>query len=109
MAKEFGLTYTDVMNYWKARGNLVSGQVQKESVEQPHYQTPAKVTPGMFVYTDGLIYPEIIKGPNKGGCRQCQWFRCLGCLSPRDLFAVVQRFSAGKSNPENDRWSGSDQ
>ena len=62
LAKEFGLTYTDVMNYWQSQGKLFPGWAQNKTARTSQYQTPAKVTPGMFVYADGLIYPEIIKG-----------------------------------------------
>jgi len=35
---------------------------KRENVSVTQYETPYKVLPGMYVYADGLIYPEIIEG-----------------------------------------------
>ena len=71
---ELGFSCDDVVNYWKASGKFVSIQFQNETekipqspapeklIEVPQYQTPKVVTPGMFVYVDGLISSEIIEG-----------------------------------------------
>lgn len=76
LAKEFGLTYTDVMNYWQARGKLETKPLQNETV----YQTPEKIMPGMFVYVDGLISSEIIEG------RQIK--AVVGSVNGSDVLAV---------------------
>lgn len=71
---ELGFSYDDVVNYWKASGKFISIQFQNETekipqspapeklIEVPQHQTPKVVTPGMFVYVDGLISSEIIEG-----------------------------------------------
>ena len=83
LAKEFGLTYADVMNYWQACGKLETKPLQNETEEASQYQTPEKIMPGMFVYTDGLIYPEIIKG------RQIK--AVVGYVDGPDVLAVCLR------------------
>ena len=55
----------------------------KKTPKAQQYQTPAKVTPGMFVYVDGLIYPEIIKG------RQIK--AVVGSVNGSDVLAVCLR------------------
>ena len=42
--------------------SLFVGKFKNKIAKMFQYQTPKKVTPGMFVYTDGLIYPKIIEG-----------------------------------------------
>ena len=71
---EMGFSCDDVVNYWQAQGKLVAESAQNKTEKMPQssapkktskaqqYQTPKVVTPGMFVYADGLIYPEIIEG-----------------------------------------------
>ena len=84
LAKEFGLTYTDVMNYWQARGKLEAKQSQSlipaGTEEASQDQNSAKVTPGMFVYVDGLISSEIIEG------RQIK--AVVGSVNGSDVLAV---------------------
>lgn len=63
---ELGFSCDDVVNYWKASGKLEAKQSQSlipaGTEEASQDQNSAKVTPGMFVYTDGLISSEIIEG-----------------------------------------------
>ncbi len=84
LAKEFGLTYTDVMNYWQARGKLEAKQSQSlipaGTEEASQDQNSAKVIPGMFVYVDGLISSEIIEG------RQIK--AVVGSVNGSDVLAV---------------------
>lgn len=63
---EFGFSCDDVVSYWKIIGKLEAEQSQPlipaETEEAPQGQNSEKVTPGMFVYVDGLISSEIIEG-----------------------------------------------
>lgn len=89
---ELGFSCDDVVNYWKASGKFVSIQFQDETEEKPQssapektskaqqYQTPKVVTPGMFVYVDGLISSEIIEG------RQIK--AVIGYVDGSDVLAV---------------------
>ena len=62
LTQELGVSFDEVVAYWQAQGKLFLRRSPKETVKAQQYQTPKKITPGMFVYADGLIYPEIIKG-----------------------------------------------
>ena len=66
LTEELGLSFDEMIAYWKAQGKLVAEQAQSSAPEKTskaqQYQTPAKVIPGMFVYADGLISSEIIDG-----------------------------------------------
>lgn len=81
---ELGFSCDDVVNYWKASGKLEAKQSQSlipaGTEEASQDQNSAKVTPGMFVYVDGLIYPEIIEG------RQIK--AVVGCVEGSEVLAV---------------------
>lgn len=53
LAQEAGLSSEEVAEYFSARKHFSAPKV---------YETPAEIFPGMFVYTDGLIYPTVISG-----------------------------------------------
>lgn len=55
LVRKFGLSARKIGEYFSAKtvaNSAVSGK----------YQTPKRILPGMYVYADGLIYPEIIEG-----------------------------------------------
>lgn len=58
------MSFNDVVAYWKKQGklHLDASKVSFPIKSVEDYQTPKRVLPGMYVYADGLIYPEIIKG-----------------------------------------------
>lgn len=64
MVSELGLSGDEVMSYLAERGNLNSNNStgSSQTADFSQYRTPSRVLPGMFVYTDGLIYPDIIEG-----------------------------------------------
>ena len=61
---EFNLSVNDVVSYWVKSGrlNLDAATVSSQVVSSGKYETPKRVLPGMYIYADGLIYPEIIEG-----------------------------------------------
>lgn len=61
---EFNLSVNDVVSYWVKSGrlNLDAATVSSQAVSSGKYETPKGVLPGMYIYADGLIYPEIIEG-----------------------------------------------
>lgn len=71
LVEEFGLSFDDVVSFWTKKGKLkpyelaVSTEDTTSKTSQvtfSGYKAPQGVYPGMYVYTDGLISPEIIKG-----------------------------------------------
>jgi len=56
LVQELDLTAKEVSEYLLAENSLADVTEAKE------YKTPDEILPGMFVYADGLIYPEIIEG-----------------------------------------------
>lgn len=81
---ELGFSCDDVVNYWKASGKLEAKQsrslIPAGTEEASQDQNSAKVTPGMFVYVDGLISSEIIEG------RQIK--AVIGYVDGSDVLAV---------------------
>lgn len=81
---ELGFSCDDVVNYWKASGKLEAKQSQSlipaGTEEASQDQNSAKVTPGMFVYVDGLISSEIIEGR--------QVMAIVGSVDGSDVLAV---------------------
>lgn len=55
LVRKFGLSAKKVGEYFSAKTVANSAVSEK-------YQTPKRILPGMYVYADGLIYPEIIEG-----------------------------------------------
>lgn len=54
---------------------FVAITVSSQVVSSGKYETPKRVLPGMYIYADGLIYPEIIGGTSGyGDCRQRRRF-----------------------------------
>lgn len=65
---EFNLSVDDLLAYWKANGKFEMNKSEKQdgkmtpALPTENYQIPKEILPGMYVYADGLIYPEIIEG-----------------------------------------------
>lgn len=80
--------------------------VASTTASSPEYQTPASVLPGMYVYTDGLIYPEIIEGRQiKAVVGYVDGSEVLAvCLKERKLPWGPQRMSLGE--PSAYDWCG---
>lgn len=58
MMRDSGLSPDDIVSYWQKIENPAAS---KESAMAPQYHAPKGVLPGMYVYADGLISPELIK------------------------------------------------
>jgi len=82
---EFNLSVNDVVSYWLKSGrlNLDASTVSSQTESSGKYETPKRVLPGMFVYADGLIYPEIIEG------RQIK--AVVGYVEDKTVYAVCLR------------------
>lgn len=71
-----GLQISEVVAYWQETGQLKTTELAEKTAapEQPKdlsgitilpsrkIVTPQEIEPGMFMYEDGLIFPEIVKG-----------------------------------------------
>ena len=70
------------MKKMKKTGNVsgIMANVSTGTVSIKQYKTPKNVLPGMYVYADGLIYPEIIEG------RQIK--AVVACVSNFEVLAV---------------------
>lgn len=79
---EFNLSVNDVVSYWVKSGrlNLDATTVSSQVVSSGKYETPKRVLPGMYIYADGLIYPEIIEGR--------QVMAIVGSVDGSDVLAV---------------------
>lgn len=95
---EFNLSVNDVVSYWMKSGRLnldaatVSSQVvssgkdettktvSSQVVSSGKCETPKSVLPGMYIYADGLICPEIIEGR--------QVMAIVGSVDVSDVLAV---------------------
>ena len=79
---EFNLSVNDVVSYWVKSGrlNLDAATVSSQVVSSGKYETPKRVLPGMYIYADGLIYPEIIEGR--------QVMAIVGSVDGSDVLAV---------------------
>lgn len=79
---EFNLSVNDVVSYWVKSGrlNLDAATVLSQVVSSGKYETPKRVLPGMYIYADGLIYPEIIEGR--------QVMAIVGSVDGSDVLAV---------------------
>ena len=79
---EFNLSVNDVVSYWVKSGrlNLDAATVSSQVVSSGKYGTPKRVLPGMYIYADGLIYPEIIEGR--------QVMAIVGSVDGSDVLAV---------------------
>ena len=79
---EFNLSVNDVVSYWMKSGrlNLDAATVSSQVVSSRKYETPKRVFPGMYIYADGLIYPEIIEGR--------QVMAIVGSVDVSDVLAV---------------------
>lgn len=95
---EFNLSVNDVVSYWMKSGRLnldaatVSSQVvssgkdettktvSSQVVSSGKCETPKRVLPGMYIYADGLICPEIIEGR--------QVMAVVGSVDGSDVLAV---------------------
>lgn len=79
---EFNLSVNDVVSYWVKSGrlNLDAATVSSQVVSSGKYETPKSVLPGMYIYADGLIYPEIIEGR--------QVMAIVGSVDGSDVLAV---------------------
>lgn len=79
---EFNLSVNDVVSYWVKSGrlNLDAATVSSQVVSSGKYETPKRVLPGMYIYADGLIYPEIIEGR--------QVIAIVGSVDGSDVLAV---------------------
>lgn len=64
MVDKYNLSVNDVVSYWVKSGrlNLDAATVSSQVVSSGKDETPKGVLPGMYIYADGLIYPEIIEG-----------------------------------------------
>ena len=79
---EFNLSVNDVVSYWVKSGrlNLDAATVSSQVVSSGKYETPKRVLPGMYIYADGLIYPEIIE--------ERQVMAIVGSVDGSDVLAV---------------------
>ena len=79
---EFNLSVNDVVSYWVKSGrlNLDATTVSSQVVSSGKYEMPKRVLPGMYIYADGLIYPEIIEGR--------QVMAIVGSVDGSDVLAV---------------------
>ena len=79
---EFNLSVNDVVSYWVKSGrlNLDAATVSSQVVSSRKYETPKSVLPGMYIYADGLICPEIIEGR--------QVMAIVGSVDGSDVLAV---------------------
>ena len=59
---------------------FVAITVSSQVVSSGKYETPKRVLPGMYIYADGLIYPEIIEGR--------QVMAIVGSVDGSDVLAV---------------------
>lgn len=61
---EFNLSFNEIVAYWRENGKLPPETSAASSGAETivRYKTPEKILPGMYIYADGLIYPEIIEG-----------------------------------------------
>lgn len=65
---EFNLSVEDLVAYRKANGKFEMNKRARQTGKMAqvllteNYQMPEEILPGMYVYVDGLIYPEIIEG-----------------------------------------------
>ena len=59
---------------------FVAITVSSQVVSSGKYETPKRVLPGMYIYADGLIYPEIIEGR--------QVMAIVGSVDGSDVVAV---------------------
>ena len=102
MVDKFNLSVNDVVSYWMKSGrlnldaatvssqvvsfgkdetlNLDAATVSSQVVSSRKYETPKRVFPGMYIYADGLIYPEIIEGR--------QVMAIVGSVDVSDVLAV---------------------
>ncbi len=71
LVEEFGLSFGDVVSFWTKKGKFKPYELADSTKDTTSttsqvkflgYRAPQGVSPGMYVYTDGLIYPEIVKG-----------------------------------------------
>lgn len=62
--KDSGLNIKDVVSYLLETGRLKpdGSKILPQETSPSEYKTPSKILPGMYVYADGLIHPEFIKG-----------------------------------------------
>lgn len=65
---EFNLSVEDLVAYRKANGKFETNKRARQTgkmaqvLSTENYQMPEEILPGMYVYADGLICPEIIEG-----------------------------------------------
>lgn len=61
---ELNLSFNEIVAYWRENGKLPPETSEASSGAETivRYKTPEKILPGMYIYADGLIYPEIIEG-----------------------------------------------
>ena len=71
-----------IMKEMKKTGNVsgIMANVSTGTVSIKQYKTPKNVLPGMYVYADGLIYPEIIE--------ERQVMAIVGSVDGSDVLAV---------------------
>jgi len=77
LVRKLDLSPKEIAEYLLAENSLADVTEAKE------YKTPDEILPGMFVYADGLIYPEIIEG------RQIK--AVVGYVEDKTVYAVCLR------------------
>jgi len=85
LVRKLNLSPKEIAEYLLAENSLADVTEAKE------YKMPDEILPGMFVYADGLIYPEIIEG------RQIK--AVVGYVEGKTVYAVCLQ-------EENLPWSG---
>ena len=99
------LRESDGVPYLLGTGRLKpdSSEILPRETSSSEYKTPSKILPGMYVYADGLIHPEFIKG------RQVK--AVVGYVDGSEVLAVccgrvVLPFARnGYFRPTADKWS----
>ncbi len=86
LVQKLGLLFQKVKEAFSAKVVVNSAVARK-------YETPKRVFPGMYVYADGLIYPEIIEGR--------QVMAVVGSVNGSDVLAVCLK---EKSLPWSSDW-----
>ena len=85
--KDSSLNIKDVVSYLVETGRLKpdSSEILPRETSSSEYKTPSKILPGMYVYADGLIHPEFIKG------RQVK--AVVGYVDGSEVLAVCRRMT----------------